>query len=590
VSTLPLLHLTLVGLEAGRDEALRALQLEGFAHLEEARKESSLAASDVSTAADGRRALRYLQAANRPWHVTHDRTGFSAAATTQRALELERAGRELREERHSLRRRVAELSPWGSFEFDPTTPDARRFWFYVVPNHQLRGMPDGLCWQVVHREQGSSYVVVIARSEPTGVPGPRTHAGTRGLPQLLARAEAVQLALDEIESQRAREARWRDLLSESLDLLQDEANLLTALQATGSEGMFFVVNAWIPAAQAAEVERFAGRLHLAHMLRQPRAGEQPPTLLANRGISAFGEDILKFYEVPAYGDWDPSTSVFWFLSVFVAVMIGDAGYSLLLGAGLLAFWRALGRSDTLRRGRRFAAVAIAASLAWGIAIGSWFGAAPAVDGLAASLALVDLSDTQSYVTLAVGLGVVQLSWANLAAAWHMRRLESIARVGWVLLLLAGVVAWQWPYSGIHGQSMGLAAWPALGGVAAIVLFTAPGSTPLVRLGQGAFALTRLVGLASDLLSYLRLFAIGFAGAALAGAFGDLADQAAAGPAGLGGLLAFLILLLGHGANLVLGVASAIVHGLRLNLIEYLNWSIVEEGRQFKAFSRKVGIQ
>ena len=73
---------------------------------------------------------------------------------------------------------------------------------------------------------------------------------------------------------------------------------------------------------------------------------------------------------------------------------------------------------------------------------------------------------------------------------------------------------------------------------------------------------------------------------LAIAFNDLASQVAASAPGVGLFFALVILLIGHLLNLILGIVSGVVHGLRLNLIEFLNWSISEEGYPFRAFSRK----
>jgi V/A-type H+-transporting ATPase subunit I len=88
------------------------------------------------------------------------------------------------------------------------------------------------------------------------------------------------------------------------------------------------------------------------------------------------------------------------------------------------------------------------------------------------------------------------------------------------------------------------------------------------------------------LSYLRLFALGLASASLAVTFNDLATQAMGAGPGIGLLLALLILALGHVLNLVLAVVSGVVHGLRLNLIEFYNWGINEEGYPFNAFRKK----
>jgi V/A-type H+/Na+-transporting ATPase subunit I len=104
--------------------------------------------------------------------------------------------------------------------------------------------------------------------------------------------------------------------------------------------------------------------------------------------------------------------------------------------------------------------------------------------------------------------------------------------------------------------------------------------------MGLERLTKLSGAFGDTLSYLRLFALGLASASLAVSFNDIAQQLHTGVPGFGLLLALLVLLIGHGLNIVIAISSGFIHGLRLNFIEFFNWSGCGEGYPFKAFRRK----
>jgi V/A-type H+-transporting ATPase subunit I len=89
----------------------------------------------------------------------------------------------------------------------------------------------------------------------------------------------------------------------------------------------------------------------------------------------------------------------------------------------------------------------------------------------------------------------------------------------------------------------------------------------------------------DVLSYLRLFALGLAAIKLAEAFNQLAAGSFA-LKGVGVALGILVLVVGHAINLTMGIMGGVVHGLRLNVIEFFNWSLPEEGAKYHAFSRK----
>lgn len=123
------------------------------------------------------------------------------------------------------------------------------------------------------------------------------------------------------------------------------------------------------------------------------------------------------------------------------------------------------------------------------------------------------------------------------------------------------------------------------GALLIIVFSAPNEKPLARFLQGLLGLTRLSGVMGDILSYLRLFALGLGSASLSIEFNRMAVGVYEGYAGVGLVFAILILLLGHSVNLILGVASGVIHGLRLNVIEFFNWGLAEEGTLYKPFKQ-----
>jgi V/A-type H+-transporting ATPase subunit I len=131
---------------------------------------------------------------------------------------------------------------------------------------------------------------------------------------------------------------------------------------------------------------------------------------------------------------------------------------------------------------------------------------------------------------------------------------------------------------------------AIGGVL-VLLFSSERQFSLTlthlfgRLLDGLKGITGVSKAFGDVLSYLRLFALGLASIKLAEAFNDLAATSFASR-GIGLLLGLLVLLIGHSINFAMGIMSGVVHGLRLNLIEFFNWSLPEEGERFLAFEKK----
>jgi V/A-type H+/Na+-transporting ATPase subunit I len=124
------------------------------------------------------------------------------------------------------------------------------------------------------------------------------------------------------------------------------------------------------------------------------------------------------------------------------------------------------------------------------------------------------------------------------------------------------------------------------GGALVFLFTGVGQKPLARCLSGLLGFARVTSAFGDVLSYLRLFALGLASASLAVAFNGMAGRLGESMGGIGLLCVLLVLVIGHGLNFVLGISSAVIHGLRLNVIEFFNWGMTEEGKLFRPLKRK----
>jgi V/A-type H+-transporting ATPase subunit I len=161
----------------------------------------------------------------------------------------------------------------------------------------------------------------------------------------------------------------------------------------------------------------------------------------------------------------------------------------------------------------------------------------------------------------------------------------LAPFGWAAAVLGGFALWGGSQAGLDALTR--AGTGALcGGLALVVLFAGSGERPLKRIGLGIAALTSVTGAFGDVLSYMRLFALGLASASLALTFNDMAAQIRDAVPGLGLLLALLVLLAGHAMNFVLSLSSGFIHGLRLNVIEFFKWGVKDEGTPYHPFERK----
>jgi V/A-type H+/Na+-transporting ATPase subunit I len=546
---------------------------------------------------EAREALRYLMdVRQRRYPLKVDPT-FQLDAVVARAL-ANRARKRAAEDRIlALRHHLAELAPWGNFRLpDLGELGGQRLWFYRVPHSKqepfqqaLEGL--ALPWQRIHASPRHGYLVLIAEQEPDQslLPVQRSHVGSESPEDLRAELDQAHVALDDIEAEHVALSRWIFLLSKHLIRADEQVALRQAGEQTVDLGHVVQVQGWMPRQDLPRLTSFVERMGLASWAESPTSEDSPPTLMTNPDLLAGGEDLVTFYETPGYRDWDPSLVVFFSFAIFFAMILADAGYALVLGVLLAMFWRGMGTRPSTRRFRVLAMVGLLFSLLYGMLAGSYFGAPPPAGSFLAHLQVLHLDDFNAMMKVSLVVGGLHLILANgIVAARGVSIAERAKPIGWIAIILAGLTLY---LGGGASTARDLAIGLGSGGLLTILLLSSerpvnsPGSL-LLRLFDGLSSLAELSKLFGDVMSYLRLFALGLASASLALTFNQLAAEVYRSDVPLGVVIALLILVLGHGINLLLAIISGFVHGLRLNFIEFFNWSLDEEGYPFAPFSKK----
>ncbi len=595
MSIAPLERLTVFGPVKEKAAVLEGLQELGCLHLVGLRPPTDHPDERLSwRPKEVYEALRYLSDSPlKRSPVSGGEEEFDSAAIVEKTLWNRWRLRDVRDRADELRHQLQELEPWGDFRVPP--PDdlgGLQLWFYVVPLHRLRRFErDDLTWQVVNQDHRHAYVVVISEHEPPvdAMPGPRVDLGHQSRSELRREEE---LAIGEeagLVAERWELTQWIELLQLDLGRAEDQAALAFAKTQTMDSSDIFAVQGWVPLERRDDVLRFAGERALACTLGEPAPTDSPPVLLQNREPVAAGEDLVSFFQLPGYREWDPSAVVFVSFTLFFAMILSDAGYAAVLGIVLAVFWKRMGKSDTGRRMRRLASAIVAASVGYGALVGSYFGVTPVSGTLPDGFKLLDLNDFDSMMRVTVFVGAAHVVLANGVVAWNRRRSTlALASLGWNLVIVGGLLLAFWrsvPTLSVLGM------WVLGAGGLAVLLFSSERGIQrpvdvLLRVIDGLQAATGVTTAVGDVLSYLRLFALGLSSASLAITFNGLAAQAMESVPGVGWVFGLGILIMGHVLNIVLAVMSGVVHGLRLNLIEFYRWGIYGEGRPFQAFRKK----
>ncbi len=593
MTLIALKKVTLCGLLSEKAAILDRLQDLGCLHLVALRPPP--AEPEKATprrAEDSYRALRFLMnMPNKRRQISRD-PKFDIRDVTRAALDIQQRLREQSDRRDFLEQRIKGLEPWGDLFFPPHEALAHhRLWFYVLPSGKARLLNDlDMPWQVVHRDPRRTYVVLIAREEPPSdiLPVARTHTGALPLNELRLQLEECESEIESLTADRQALTRYIYLMSVHMAEAEDASARAFAGEQTLDADGIVAIQGWAPAERAGALQEFARHHDLACLIEEPGPDDDPPTLLENPPELAAGTDLSLFYQVPGYRTWDPSIILLFSFALFFAMIVADAGYALFMLLLLGLFWNKLGRTPVGKRYRSFGLIVLGVALVYGIVAGGYFGITLPPGSLLDRIDLIDMNDVESMMRLSIIIGAFHLVLANGVVAYHNRRHPTaLARLGWIAAIIGGLGLWL----ADGGSPLETAAGALLGaGLLTVFLFSSqrPIDRPasVARRGiDGLLALTKVSGMFGDVLSYMRLFALGLSSTSLALTFNQLAVQVHDAVPGIGLLFSLLILLLGHTMNLGLSVMSGVVHGLRLNFMEFYNWGMPEEGHTFEAFAR-----
>ncbi len=377
----------------------------------------------------------------------------------------------------------------------------------------------------------------------------------------------------------------------------EEAEKLNFCRVEGSatlhvDGTLMVLEGWVPAEQAGSVDAFLDtQRDVVCIKSKPTPEDETPVLLRNGRFSSLFELIGGFYALPRYGTMDLTPYFAPFYMIFFGFCLGDGGYGLLLVlAGIILKSKKV--TGVLGQVAGLTLWCGSATVVFGILTGSFFGIELAKhvpvfirfrDYLLNPDRLFSLSLAVGMVQILFGMG---LKVAGITIQTGFR--HALSTIGWMVVIIATIGAMFLPDAGV-AFSMDSPAYLATAGVGAFMMLflNSPGKNPLVNLGAGLWnTYNDITGLVGDLLSYIRLFAIGLSGGILALVFNDLAMGLSPDIPVVKQVVMLAILLFGHGINIFMSCLSAFVHPLRLTFVEfYKNAGFESTQRVFSPFKR-----
>lgn len=506
------------------------------------------------------------------------------------------------------------MEPWGNFNWTDVLKlqqqSGMQMYFYACGAKSFQAeWADKYFATPVEEYHKRIYFVAFSEEEPD-IKAERLDLPAGNLSQYREEADAARKALQQNHDVTCRLCRQqRETIERGLQEAQSEIQLRQVELSDQSiaDGVVRLMVGWTLADKAEALCQWLDAQQVYYELEDPAYEDDVPVKITNDGYTRLFEPILRMYSLPSYNDIDPSIFFAPFFMLFFGLCLGDGGYGLLVLLG--GIYLALkGKDDIKSYGR----------------LGIWLGLTTTVCGLLTGTVFgIDLSQ-QDWAVLApvkpyflndngVGLifgyspmmvisvivGLVQVLlgmvlkgckvWKNYGFGY------AIGTFSWVLALVSAVLLFGLPACGVALPSAltyllnGLIVVSVIG----IFLYNNPSAYknpilgPLLNIGGGVWATYGMsTGLLGDLLSYIRLFALGLTGGVLGGVFNSLAyDMTSSMPWTIRWLPMVLILLAGHGITFALSMISAFVHPMRLTFVEFFkNADYSGGGKEYMPFS------
>ena len=521
-------HLDLLCVAAEKDATLEALRALGAVHLDLSTAQGAEVAGAKEDLAAAEKAVRLIQKAR-----GKNDSGARVPTAVADVLALAGKAEACKGASEELAREIARFEPYG--DFDPEL--ARNLLARGVDIRSVAEFPDPL-------------------------PRKRLRA---------LQADAAALAA-ELEALRGKLAACDDAaILAQFPGLADRMAFAAAKELMSEQGAVACISGWIPAPQTAALGRAARAQGWGVLLRDPAEGETPPTLIRPPALFRPVKALFEGLGIaPAYREADVSVPFMCYFSLFFAMLVGDGAYGLIFLVGTLLAWRKLPRAWTV-----LLVVFSLATVGWGVLSNTWFGeplpflaALPSAGWLAGEGAAPGHEyDSMMLVcfTIAVTHLMIARIWSGLSM---LNSLTCLAQFGW-----AGIVLFMYLVTNaIVGIFPAIPQWGFYTFYASLALVFVF-SVPFRELGSRGIEICMLplniMSALGDIISYVRLFAVGLASVKVAQNFNTMALDMDM-PLWIKWLPVVLILFVGHALNLAMAGLSILVHAVRLNTLEFSN--------------------
>ena len=530
-----------------------------------------------------------------------------AEADSIRKLIAQGAPDQLLQEKAALEQRIAatqkeadRMAVWGDFSakrIEQLQQAGYTLRYFTCPKKAFQ--PE---WGIAVAEQGSLvYFVQVNNTDEAPEQCQEQFLSAKSTADLQKDVEGLTGLL---VAQNARIESWAKTTIPNLEtelqtiMQQIDWQRVTINTDTIAEGSLKLLEGFCPIDQTEALNAMLAAQEVYYQAEDPTNEDATPIKLRNNRFAKLFEVFTGMYGWPTYGEFDPTPILAPFYLLFFAMCMGDAGYGLVLIIfGLLTHYKKVNIEMFKGLGPIITTLGVGTTIV-GFFLGTFFGmslleATWYPESLKQLIVSGSVMGFDAQMVLAIGIGVFHICLAMVVKALcYTKRFgfaETLSVWGWVLLIVGGLIVvsaaalLNLPAQVTKWAIISIAVVSAL----AIYIFNTPGRNPLINIGAGLWDTYNMAtGILGDVLSYVRLYALGLAGGMLGGAFNSIALMLLGEHPTWHWLPFLLILLFGHVLNILMSALGAFVHPLRLTFVEYFkNAGYEGKGTLYKPFKK-----
>jgi V/A-type H+-transporting ATPase subunit I len=489
-------------------------------------------------------------------------------AVANHIIELGKSQEQRESSSRTITGQINEWERWGDIDLNQIQQLSQNgiyLTLYQVPVKEIQSFPDDVVVKTIFTTGNIAYCVAISRRQFAcaflEILPPK-----QSVSLLKNRLSDNNKAMEITKGEIIKSACFYEALLGIQKKLKKEIEFQQVVSGMGKEGAISYVTGYIPFDIEGHLIATAKSRKWGIVITEPSDDDNVPTLLRN---PKWVGRIKPLFEIlgltPGYRELDVSMLFLVFFSIFFGILIGDAGYGLVYILITLGLQKKMKMNTEMKTTFSLFYLLGSCAIVWGVLTGTFFGQGWLLT-LGYKPLVPQLNDANVMETFCFFLGALHLSIAHSWQAFlKFPSLKALADVGWICVLWTAFFLARTLILGEAFPLLGI--WLFATGIVLVIFFTNPQANVIRGIGDGLGTVAlSLMNNFTDVISYVRLFAVGLASLAiaettntLASGFGDGVTALAAG---------VVIILIGHSLNIILGPMSVLVHGVRLNVLEF----------------------